>query len=135
MKRLPDSPSRAAHRLRFPILMFVGMDLALAALVLVFALTPLHPIYPPNPVGTGIPQPQVASVVLPAPLQKVTSAPVTHSQAPRVPQPAPTTHRPSPSRTAVSTPSKPVPSPTVTATAKPPSSPAPTPTDTESPSP
>lgn len=133
MRRLPDSP-RISRRLRFPILFFLGIDIALVGLVLVIVFTPLHPVYndPGAPVWNPGPQ-QVGSIVLPAPVQTPRYTPpratVAASQAPAVPRPTPASHRPSPSRTAD-------PSPVVsTATAEPPSSSSanPTPTDTESP--
>lgn len=130
MKKLPDSPPRIARHLRFPIIFLGLVDLALIGLAVVFWATPLHPVYPPNPAPDWTVRPQVASIVLPTPVQTSPSTPhratLPPSQAVRVSHPASTLPKPPQSPTTVLVPS-------VAPTASNPAKPSATPTDTGSP--
>jgi len=131
MRRLPDSPPRIPPHLRFYVWAGIGMDLAMLVLILVFSFTPLHPVYPDSSVPSQLPQPRIASVVLPAPVSPPRSAPVTHSQAPVVHRVATSPPKPSARPSAVRTSTAPTVPATITMS---PESPPPTsPTDTESP--
>lgn len=101
MKRLPDSPPRIARHLRFWVLMGVGVDLALIALMFVLLLVPIHPNYPVGNTPVQSPQaPSIGSVYLPMgtkPPEKATSAAVepsqpapVHRSTPAVPKPSTT---------------------------------------------
>lgn len=142
MRRLPDSPPRIPHKLRFWIFMLVGVDLALLGLLLVIWATPIKANLP-NPQQTSTHSPvapaAIVTVALPTPVQ-THSAIMTPSQAAPVHRVTPTAHRSSTAPVAVPTANAPTRSsqpsvyPTMTVTPPKPSTPASTPSGTIPPS-
>lgn len=121
MRRLPDSPPRISRRLRFPILVFLAIDLGLAALAAVVYLTPLNPNIPTGkPMRSDNTPAVVQTIVLPSAspppiaVQAPYSAPVRPVQTTAVHRVAPPARKTAaPLRTAA----PPTPAPAVSRTA------------------
>lgn len=104
MRRVRHSTPRVRSRLFFPILFFVGLDLALLVLAAVLWYTPVHPNYPPQVPPTQSPQAPVTVIpVVPLPVGRTT--PYKPPVAPRrtVVAHRPVTTAPKPSETPTTT--------------------------------